>query len=332
MSTRQMHHLLKLILFLTPLVVLGTVNGTQVRGTGIQDPHGDVNMDSISYTIADAIYFVEYLKGCIELTDPVYQDTASDVNLNTIPWEVADLVIIIRVLNGFQEPPQSPPDTTELDTVWVSMEEDSNQVRIATNSSVALGGAYFVLTYEPGELTVGDPTPTGRSGQMDLGYCLADGELRIVLSSWENRCVLPGSGPLVNIPVTGTGRLTLQKADLCGAEGNLLKIKILPSGINTYESSPAIPKGFSLFQNYPNPFNPITEIKYALPKDCYIQLDVYNILGQKVASLVDGEQKAGHKSVRWDATTMSSGIYFCRLEVIGDRLKVTKTKKMILLK
>jgi len=168
MSTRQKHHLLKLILILTPFVVLGTAVGTQLRDTDIEDPRGDVNMDYVPYTIADAVYFVEYLKGCVELTDPVYQDTASDVNLNTIPWEMADLVTIIRVINELQEPPQSPPDTTDLDTVWVSMEEDSNQVEVATNSSVASGGTYFILAYEPGELTVDDVILTGRSGQMSL--------------------------------------------------------------------------------------------------------------------------------------------------------------------
>lgn len=93
-----------------------------------------------------------------------------------------------------------------------------------------------------------------------------------------------------------------------------------------------LPKSFSLFQNYPNPFNPVTEIRYALPKDCRVRLEVYNVVSQKVATLVDGEEKAGYKTVRWDAGSLSSGIYFCRLEVIGDGLKVKKTRKMVLLK
>ncbi len=94
----------------------------------------------------------------------------------------------------------------------------------------------------------------------------------------------------------------------------------------------SLPHEFPLSQNYPNPFNSTTEIKYALPRDCYVQLDVLNILGQKVAGLVDGEQKAGYKTVRWDVGSLASGIYFCRLKVMGDRLKITKTRQMILLK
>ncbi len=88
------------------------------------------------------------------------------------------------------------------------------------------------------------------------------------------------------------------------------------------------PSGFCLSQNYPNPFNPITHIRYALPKDCQVKLEVYNILGQKVATLVDGEQKAGYKTARWDAGSFSSGIYFYHLQA-GD---FVQTRKMILLK
>lgn len=94
----------------------------------------------------------------------------------------------------------------------------------------------------------------------------------------------------------------------------------------------SLPFHYHLSQNYPNPFNPITEIKYALPKDCWVRLEVYNILGQRVTSLVEGQQKAGYKIAKWDASSLSSGIYFCRLEVKGDRFKVAKTRKMVLLK
>jgi len=90
----------------------------------------------------------------------------------------------------------------------------------------------------------------------------------------------------------------------------------------------SLPFHYHLSQNYPNPFNPITEIKYTLPRDCWVRLEVYNILGQKVASLVDGEQKAGFKTVRWDAGSFSSGIYFYRLKAGG----FVETKKMVLIR
>jgi len=89
-----------------------------------------------------------------------------------------------------------------------------------------------------------------------------------------------------------------------------------------------LPSAFALSQNYPNPFNPITETKYTLPKDCYVRLNIFNILGQKVASLVDGEKKAGYKTVSWDAKGVASGVYLYRLQA-GD---FVETKRMVLLR
>jgi len=100
-----------------------------------------------------------------------------------------------------------------------------------------------------------------------------------------------------------------------------------PSGVTEAESQVS-PVQFILSQNYPNPFNPVTTIKYTLPRDCQVKLTIYNNLGQKVASLVDGKQKAGYKTARWDASSFSAGIYFYRLQA-GDYLQ---TRKMILLK
>jgi hypothetical protein len=94
------------------------------------------------------------------------------------------------------------------------------------------------------------------------------------------------------------------------------------------EQLPSLPAEFALAQNHPNPFNPVTAINYALPKDSHVRLIIYNILGQRVATLVDGKQKAGYKTARWDASEMASGIYFYRLRA-GD---FVQTRKMVLIR
>ncbi len=99
-------------------------------------------------------------------------------------------------------------------------------------------------------------------------------------------------------------------------------------GVTEPFSEKSLPQDFELPQNYPNPFNPVTEVKYSLPRNCWVRLEIYNILGQKVATLVDGKQRTGYKTVRWDAGSLSSGIYFYRLQA-GDFVQI---KKMVLIK
>jgi hypothetical protein len=89
-----------------------------------------------------------------------------------------------------------------------------------------------------------------------------------------------------------------------------------------------LPKEFALAQNYPNPFNPSTTIKYDLPTDTHVRLTLFNVLGQNVATLVDEDQRAGYRSVDWNASHVASGIYFYRLE--AD--KFVQTRKLILLR
>lgn len=94
-----------------------------------------------------------------------------------------------------------------------------------------------------------------------------------------------------------------------------------------------LPKEFALRQNAPNPFNPTTSIAYDLPKATNVRLDIFNVLGQKVVTLVDGFQNAGTQNVIWDGrdqsgSSVASGIYFYRISA-GD---FSATKKMMMLK
>ncbi len=97
---------------------------------------------------------------------------------------------------------------------------------------------------------------------------------------------------------------------------------------NPESSSNALPKSLNLSQNYPNPFNPSTIIRFGLPEQERVTLIVYNILGEKVATLIDGEQSAGYHSVTFDASRLASGIYIYQLR--GIHLNITK--KMMLTK
>jgi photosystem II stability/assembly factor-like uncharacterized protein len=113
--------------------------------------------------------------------------------------------------------------------------------------------------------------------------------------------------------------------------GSLYKLNIIYSVLtnaNENTISSEIPSGFELYQNYPNPFNPSTNIKFALSNPGNISLKIYNELGKEVKTLAEGFRSAGTYEINFDASTLTSGIYFYKL-VTAD---ITATKKMLLVK
>ena len=105
-----------------------------------------------------------------------------------------------------------------------------------------------------------------------------------------------------------------------------------PSGVE--ELVGEMPRDFSLTQNYPNPFNPSTTIRYALPERSRVRLEIYNLLGERVKQLVDGELDAGYHSVVWDAAA-ATGMYYYRIEAVSvsePTRRFVNVKKMILVR
>jgi hypothetical protein len=101
-----------------------------------------------------------------------------------------------------------------------------------------------------------------------------------------------------------------------------------PFPVTSVESPVVIPASYSLDQNYPNPFNPSTTIRFGLPAESDVTLKIFNTLGQEVATLATGVMKAGVHSVTFDATNLSTGIYFYQIRA-GE---FTSLKKMLLIK
>jgi 5-hydroxyisourate hydrolase-like protein (transthyretin family) len=89
-----------------------------------------------------------------------------------------------------------------------------------------------------------------------------------------------------------------------------------------------IPEFYKLSQNYPNPFNPSTTIQYEIPKESFVSIKVYNIIGREIAILVNEQKTAGYYQVQFDAANIPTGIYFCRINA-GNYSAVNK---MLLLK
>lgn len=100
------------------------------------------------------------------------------------------------------------------------------------------------------------------------------------------------------------------------------------TSVNKPADNAGISQKYILLQNYPNPFNPATTIAFEIAKDANVKLSIYDILGKRVATLIDGQMKAGFYTKQWNAQSFASGVYIVRLTA-GD---VTKTNKIMLMK
>jgi hypothetical protein len=106
----------------------------------------------------------------------------------------------------------------------------------------------------------------------------------------------------------------------------------LNNNLSGIEKENLIPKNYALSQNYPNPFNPVTVIRYDLPEEGKVILEVFNLLGEKLVTLVNELKAAGSYKAVWSAINQNSGIYLYRLQVSGLRLQYTQIRKMVLVK
>ncbi|NIP44541.1 MAG: T9SS type A sorting domain-containing protein [candidate division Zixibacteria bacterium] len=181
------------------------------------------------------------------------------------------------------------------------------------------------------------------SGSENAGLIEAGTNTQIYNTSGETNGIHLSSRDLDNgtflwtAPQAGTGEVTLYIAGHQGAtSGPNTDLTLSSSEMATDAEDDeflAVPDDYSLNGNYPNPFNPTTSIQFDLPRQSHVTIEIFNLLGQKVARLTDEEYPAGSHKVIWNGMSsngqsVSSGIYFYRMEA-GEFIE---TKKMLLLK
>ncbi|MCP4631567.1 MAG: T9SS type A sorting domain-containing protein [candidate division Zixibacteria bacterium] len=238
-------------------------------------------------------------------------------------WNIDDLEV-----TGWTEEEEQP-------AVFIDMIPDNPPV-------VVQPGGYFTFTG-----ILANNTPTMLYGDVWIMLELPAGGQYGPLQNFQNIPLSPNdtlisTGVRQNIPgyailgdykyIAYAGMYPSYKTDSCDFDFSIV------SGMNGnseswllsgwFEGTEIIPQTTSLNGNYPNPFNAATNIKYDLAEDGHVSLRVYNVLGQQVETLVDSYQTAGSKTINWDASTYSSGVYFYELSA-GDK---TFTKRMMLVK
>jgi len=311
------------------------------------DNPGDVNLDK-RIDVADLVNIVAYIIGNFGL--PQRQFEVADLIRNDVV-DVFDLVGAINTIFGILVSPVPPPPVSGEPAV-VSLEYNdlyagqTDIMLVKSDLPTTVAAAELNLKYDPTVLALGAPQLGADAGGMALQYKFdATGNVKVLLhftNPFNTSQQLPAGTniEMIKFPMLAsriveagnTSQLKISKALLSTANSASIAVE-------GFDEEPLLPETFELFQNYPNPFNPITKIKFtigAADDGALTQratLDIYNILGQRVTTLVDDNLPTGQYQVEWDATNergqrVATGVYFYRM-VVGQH---SQSKKMLLLK
>ena len=308
------------------------------------DMFGDVNLDK-HIDVADLVNIVGYIIGNYSLAKRNYETA------NVVPDSLVNVVDLIGILNlifGWPINPSPGPSSQSGDFATVGFELDDLEAGQMTKLSVQgefpedVAGIQFQIDYDPDAVVFKNPELPDATRSFRLVY--KDdwhGRIKVLLYSerpWDSKTLIPaGAADIIQIPMIAQQNINADDDS---------KIRItrtyLSNGsageIPTKGNNVLLPTTFTLHQNYPNPFNPVTRIDFDIgtgddAATKHVRLNIFNILGRRVQTLIDDDLMSGSHSVIWDATDehghgVATGIYLYRLEVEGEH----QTKKMLLLK
>lgn len=295
------------------------------------DDRGDINLNGIANEVADAVLFSNYFIYGEAVWDATYQETqilATDINDDGVVLTIADLVYLIRIITGDEQPfppgehPKRSPHASAASVDW---RIENDELVVDWRSTADAGAVLLTFDHQGGEF--GAPM----LGENAAGMVLLshnDGiQLRVLIEGMESGArIAAGHGTILRVPiVTADPDLVLSRIEAADYWGNTITTSIVGPA--------SVPRSFALLQNVPNPFNASTGIDFSLPEAGDVTLIVYDVLGRKVATLVDKRLEPGAHHIEWQARDdsgrpLASGVYFYRITTTSSQA----SRKMVLLK
>ena len=315
-------------------VTLHSIDAAAHPFSAIQKLAADVNNDGVINS-ADALQIMlrhvglmtSFAKG-----DWVFISDTSDMDLEMSDNEDDAVAMAVGDVNGDAQPRSAyfakvdgtPSVEAGAGPALKASANEVFEIPVRVKAPVNLGSLSLAFQYP-----IASAEFVGVRGPEGMVSAANDGVVKIAWFSAEHPMNLKENDVVVILRFNATSNvnafsLTLDpNSQVTDAKGTIL------SGINLEIPAvdASIPTVFALGQNYPNPFNPSTTIAFSLPQSSNVSLKVINILGQEVATLLNGFQKAGNHTVRFDAGKLSSGVYLYRLQ--ADNF--VQTKKLVLL-
>ena len=292
---------------------------------------GDTDFNS-NVSLSDLLAVADYVLEASAPTEAQFRgaDVNKDEQIN-----IQDVVLIVDIIYG-SSPRRLPTDIESIAEL---------SLRNGGGTSLLLDLAYdgfvrgiqFDLSTDMSSLLFGSPLLNElQEGVLINSHTLEDGSTRVLAVNMNGGLLNFSADGFITIPVTiNAGRGERVKVDisgiqLIGQDGQNIPVQAKGDGSVALE---LIPMQYALYQNFPNPFNPVTEIQFDVPDLSTVELVVYNLMGQQVRRLVNGEIQAGYHRVVWDGLndrgeSVSTGVYIYSLTSPSFH----NTKKMVLLK
>jgi hypothetical protein len=309
------------------------------------DKFGDVNLDT-RIDVADLVNVVGYIVENFTLSRRQFAtaDVTADSSVN-----VVDLIGIVNMIFGFPvSPTPVAPQEDQFATLYFAHGDIPGGIEtdLSLNAEMPVdaAGVELVIEYNPYKLEMHPPQLVSGLNNFELRTnSVRNGRMKVLLysrSPWDPTTqIRSGLSEIVRVPISTMSTIPAgddQFIKITKAYVSTSAAKEIP--VDGLSTGGALPERFTLYQNYPNPFNPKTTIEFYIDGSqsvemVHTKLEVFNILGQEVTTLIDEPLGPGLYEVSWDGTNASgdrtaSGVYLYRLKY-GDAVQA---KKMVLLK
>ena len=291
-----------------------------------------MNSDDV-VDVNDLLSVIDFILGVAFPTEIQFRN--SDLNMDDA-LNIADVIMMIDII-------VPGGNARHLATDVESIAELS--LRNGGGTSLLLDLAYdgfvrgiqFDLSADMSSLLFGSPLLNElQEGVMINSHTLEDGSTRVLAVNMNGGLLSFSADGFITVPVminAGRGervKVDISEVQLIGQDGQNIPVHAKGDGSVALE---LIPMQYVLYQNFPNPFNPVTEIQFDVPDVSVVDMVVYNLMGQQVRRLVNGELQAGYHRVVWDGLNdrgepVSTGVYIYSLTSPSFH----NTKKMVLLK
>lgn len=300
--------------------------------------YGDIDVNGVVQAY-DASLILKHLVNYITLTPA--QKKIADVSKDGTLSDV-DASLIFRYVVGLID--SLPAPGTYLATGIVNMNDFNANAGQIINIPVSMTGVTGLMglecsiTFDAEKLEFTGATATGIASGFNIEHKVTSGKILLAAASQTDA---GGSGESIilhfrvkNNALTGNTKVKIARMRL---NENPEQFDVAESNINIItglKDNKEIPTEYGLSQNYPNPFNPETRIDFAIPEVSMVSVQIFNSLGEKVGSLIEGEEAPGYYNLNWNAANHPTCIYIIKMTATSNSTgkSFTRIRKMILVK